>query len=185
RFALEANGVRLGPQDAALTLAPDWTGPAPKGPAPRVAARAGVDLAPLDPQDPDQLTRMLAYVWADQADRMARTRAAAALQHTQIAQGDAVEWLAARLAKPFPGHLHLIQHTVAWQYFPAEAQMRGTNLIEAAGAEATAQAPLGWMAMEADGGKGAALTLRLWPGDVTFQLGRCDFHGRWLHWAGP
>jgi hypothetical protein len=31
---------------------------------------------------------------------------------------------------------------------------------------------------------GAALTLRLWPGDQRFALGRFDFHGRWLDW-GP
>lgn len=28
----------------------------------------------------------------------------------------------------------------------------------------------------------AALTLRLWPGDLRFELGRADFHGRWIDW---
>ena len=38
--------------------------------------------------------------------------------------------------------------------------------------------------MEPDGaGPGAALTLRLWPGDLTFALVRADFHGRWVHWT--
>jgi hypothetical protein len=40
--------------------------------------------------------------------------------------------------------------------------------------------------MEDDGKTpGAGLTLRLWPGDVTLDLGRADFHGRWLDWRSP
>ena len=31
---------------------------------------------------------------------------------------------------------------------------------------------------------GAALTLRLWPGDTIVQLGRIDFHGRGIDWTG-
>ena len=102
--------------------------------------------------------------------------------------GERIDWLAARLQAAPPGHLHLIQHTVAWQYFPAEAQQRGQALIEAAGAKATPDRPLAWLSMETDGdttGKvGAALILRLWPGEITLDLGRADFHGRWVDWAG-
>ena len=58
---------------------------------------------------------------------------------------------------------------------------------EAAGAQATPNRPLAWLSMETDGdttGKvGAALTLRLWPGDITLELGRADFHGRWINWT--
>ncbi len=31
---------------------------------------------------------------------------------------------------------------------------------------------------------GAALSLRLWPGNETHNIGRADFHGRWIRWAG-
>ena len=56
-------------------------------------------------------------------------------------------------------------------------------LIETAGAAATTDAPLALFGMEADGtGPGAALTLRLWPGDVTLPMGRADFHGRRIDW---
>ncbi|MEO0939235.1 MAG: DUF2332 family protein [Pseudomonadota bacterium] len=189
RFALQAGGVTLGPETPMITLAPEWEGPAPEGPAPRVVARAGVDLAPLDPSDPHDLTRMMAYLWPDQTERMARTRAAAAVQDTRVGEGDAIDWLERRLAEVPEGHMHLIQHTVAWQYFPAAAQARGQALIEAAGAKATKDSPLAWMSMETDGdttgGVGAALILRLWPGDATFHLGRIDFHGRWVRWTGP
>jgi hypothetical protein len=29
------------------------------------------------------------------------------------------------------------------------------------------------------------VTLRLWPGDKTLDLGRADFHGRWVDWRAP
>ena len=90
-------------------------------------------------------------------------------------------------ANPTEGHLHMICHSVAWQYFPQEDQREGTRAIEAAGQRATETAPLAWLAMEADDTPqdGAALTLRLWPGDEQIRLGRIDFHGRWLRWEAP
>jgi hypothetical protein len=58
-------------------------------------------------------------------------------------------------------------------------------LIEAAGEAATTEAPLAWFGMENDGDvRGAALTLGLWPSNLTFDLGRADFHGRWIEWRG-
>ncbi|MEM6306078.1 MAG: DUF2332 family protein [Pseudomonadota bacterium] len=183
-YALEVAGTRIGPATPALTLRPEWRGPAPPSRSVTVAERAGVDLNPLDPSDQDDLLRLTAYLWPDQPQRMALTRAAAAVACAQIARGDAIDWLEQRLAAPRAGHLHLIQHTVAWQYFPAAAQARGKALIEAAGARA--DAPLAWLAMETEGDttakRGAALTLRLWPGDITLALGRADFHGRWIDW---
>lgn len=188
RWRLETPAGGLGPAEAAVTLAPRWEGAAPPAAAPpAVVDRAGVDLHPRDPVA-DRL-RLLAYVWPDQAGRLARMSAAlaeAARQPPPVAQADAVEWLAGRLAGAFPGALHLVVHTVAWQYFPPAAQARGEALLAAAGAAATAGAPLARLAMEADGqGPGAGVTLTLWPGGERVALGRADFHGRWLRWAPP
>ncbi len=59
-------------------------------------------------------------------------------------------------------------------------------MIERAGEKATGEAPLAWLSMENDGSDnaGAALNLRLWPGDHRIDLGRADFHGRWVDWRG-
>ena len=188
-YALEIQGQRFGPDRPAVLFTPEWDGPLPPAAQPVIAARQGVDLSPLDPRQSDHLLRLTAYLWADQPDRLTMTRAAAAVATAKPVQGDAVDWLAHRLENPPAGRLHLIQHTVAWQYFPAPAQARGRALIEAAGAQASTDCPLAWLAMETDGdttGKiGAALTLRLWPGDVTIDLGRADFHGRWIKWRHP
>ena len=185
-YALTCGGETFGPERPALTLSPEWRGPVPPAKTPQIAQRAGVDLNPLDPQDPGDLLRLTAYLWADQPHRLALTRAAATVMTAPIATGDAIQWLEHRLSEAPEGQLHLIQHSVAWQYFPQAAQTRGAEMIEAAGARATPARPLAWLTMESDGDttgqKGAALTLRLWPGDMRIALGRADFHGRWIDW---
>lgn len=179
-------GARLGPPDAVLHLSPDWDSPLPPMTLPSVAARRGVDLNPLDPSHPPDLLRLMAFLWPDQSPRLSMTRAAASVAQPALDKGDAIRWLQKRLAAAPEGHVHLIQHTVACQYFSPEAQEDGRAMIEAAGKAATTSRPLGWLAMESDGDtrgvRGAALTLRLWPGDLTLDLGRVDFHGRWIQW---
>jgi len=183
RYGLNVGEQSFGPNNV-LTLQPTWNGPLPAQSLPQVISRAGVDLNPLDPRNADDALRLQAYLWPDQPDRLERTRAAIAIADGDVDKADAIDWLAQRLGHQ-PGVLHIIYHTVAWQYFPKNVQARGTALIEAAGAQATDNAPLAWFAMENDGGlKGAALTLRLWPGDLTIDLGRADFHGRWVNWKG-
>ena len=58
-------------------LTPDLAGPLPPVSALNIIDRAGVDLNPLDPNK-DKL-RLLAYLWPDQPERLALTRAALAL----------------------------------------------------------------------------------------------------------
>lgn len=101
-----------------------------------------------------------------------------------VARGDAVDWLETRLATRHSGHLHLIFHTVAWQYFPSATQAKGEALLADAGARATVDAPLARLAMEADSTPGSAgVTLTLWPGDETVTLARAGFHGQHIDWA--
>ena len=149
-----------------------------------MAERAGCDLAPLDPREPADLLRLRSYLWPDQPHRRALTDAAAAVASTRVERADAVDWLRRRLTEPRPGRLHLIFHTVAWQYLPPRARAEGDALIDAAGGRATREAPLARLGMEADGGgPDAALTLTTWPGGATEALGRVDFHGRRVAWA--
>ena len=183
-YALQLGDLHFGNADPALTLTPDWSGPLPPRTPLAVTSRSGVDLNPLDPSDPDHALRLQAYLWPDQPERLALTRAAISAAKTSVKKGDAIDWLAGQLAHQ-QGQLHLIYSTVAWQYFPTEKQALGTKMIETAGTTATADTPLAWFGMENDGGThGAALTLRLWPGDLRFELGRADFHGRWVEWRG-
>ena len=182
RFALHAGSVRYGPEDARVRLRPDWDGPAPRPAAVTVARRDGVDLRPVDPtQDAE---RLLAYLWADQPDRVALTQAAieeARAHPAKIEAMDALEWLPGAL-EPRPGVLHVLYHTIAWQYLSPAAREVGDALIAAAGDRATEAAPLARLSMENDG-PAAAVRLQLWPGGTLLDLGRIDYHGRWVVWS--
>jgi len=186
-YALRIGDQSFGPADPALTLTPDWTGPPPPHATPAILDRRGTDLNPLDPVA-DRL-HLLAYLWPDQPDRLARTRTAldlAAQARPQIDRADAADWLETRLANPTPDPtpdaLNLVFHTVAWQYFPPATQARALAAMEAA----SRHTPLARLSMEADGQTpGAALTLTLSPTGETIPLGRADFHGRWVDWQAP
>jgi hypothetical protein len=186
-YALKAEDRHFGANHAVLTLTPDWCGSAPPQAPLTILDRAGADLSPIDPVH-DRL-RLMSYIWPDQSARLARTRAAldlAALHPPDVACIDAADFLAARLTDPQDGVLHMVFHTIAWQYFPPRTQQHGLDLLTAAGTRATPDRPLARIAMEADGNPdGAGLTATLWPGGDTHVLGRADFHGRWINWQAP
>ncbi|MEM1234329.1 MAG: DUF2332 family protein [Pseudomonadota bacterium] len=189
-MCLKAAGRTLGPETAPVVLSPDWRGTPPVTCPAYVSEARGVDLRPIDVRDETAALRLMSYLWPDQPERLARTRAAIALflapdTEALLEEGDALPWLARRLA-PRAGQCHLIYSTIAWQYLTPDAQAKGAARISAAGQHATENAPLAWFRMEADAaGPGAALTLRLWPGDLHIDLGRADFHGRWVDWRAP
>lgn len=183
RCTLTLPGLTLGA--GPIQLAPDWDGPLPPTRPITIADRAGCDIHPRDPVT-DRL-RLLAYLWPDQPDRLTRTEAAlheAATLRPPLAKADAADWLDHRLATARPGHLHILFHTVAAQYFPPATRARIATTLATAGAQASPSSPLAHLAMEADGTPdGAALTLTTWPGGQTEALGRACFHGRWVRWS--
>lgn len=188
RFSLEAGGQRLGAASSPVALRPEWRGPVPPALPITVAERAGVDLNPLDPTDPAARIRLLSYLWPDQPERLRLTEAALGLVSARPERGDAAGWLARRLARPLPGRVHVVYHTVAWQYFPSATRAACQDALDEAGARATADAPLARIAMEADDDPhGAGLVVETWPrapnetGPVL--LARVDFHGRWIDWV--
>lgn len=184
RFALSmGRGLHVSPHSPVL-LNPKWSGPFPTPQPINVTDRAGVDLTPLDPTDPSDILRLQAYIWPDQPERMARTRAAIDLADTQVDAGDAAPWLARRLAQPWTG-LHVAYSTIAAQYFPAQTQTDISETLQHHGARATAAAPLLHLAMEADDATpGAGLSATVWAGGAPIHaaLARVDFHGAWIDW---
>ena len=191
RYAYGLGPRRWGDSQSPVSLAPDWRGPLlPDVPTISVAERAGCDLDP-PPTDTDAgRRRLLCYIWPDQPDRMALTRAALRLldRHPVIVErAEAVDWLRRRLAMPRAGAVHVIYHTIMWQYLPRASQAAGDALLGEAGRRATTDAPLAWLRLEGDGGEpGAGLRLTIWPGGADHLLARADFHGRWIEWlAGP
>ncbi len=187
KFRLDLAWGVLGPRDSTVRLDPEWRGPPPPAGNVRITDRRGVDVAPLDPRDPDDALRLTSYLWPDQPWRIERARAAMAMCDAVVDKADTCDWLADRLATPRPGAIHLITHTVAWQYFPEDTRRGCLEIMEAAGQRATADAPLARLSMEGDErkGEGAPIELTIWPGNHKLALGRVDFHGRWVDWNAP
>jgi hypothetical protein len=189
QYVLEINGARWGKASAGLILRPDWKGPTPPQAQVKIKERRGIDLNPLNPRDESDRLRLLSYLWADQTERIKNTQKALQLQPAPVDQGDAVAWLEQRLSIPRPDHIHLIYHTIAWQYFPQELQQRGEKIIAQALKNAAPDAPVVRLSVEADGdvhgAGGAAITAQISPDPRPVPLGRSDFHGRWTDWAPP
>ncbi len=185
RYGYDLGGVAAGDLGSPLQLRPEWKrAPPPDAPV-EVVRRRGVDLHPLDARrDGD---RLLAYVWPDQAERLARLEAAlaiAAAEPPQVEAGDAADWLEARLAeRQEQGETRVVLHSIAFHYFPEESQARIAAAMDAAGAGATPEAPLAWLRYEFDGGDRATLRLRTWPG-ADRLLAYCHPHGAQVEWVG-
>ena len=191
RFAYSLNGQVWGDQTSEVQLNPEWRGNAPIVSDIEIVEREGCDLNPIDLSNPEATQALLSYLWADQMDRLERTRAAIKIAHAhpyRVEKQDAVNWLVHRLSRPRKGQVHIIYHTIAWQYFDEADKLAGQEIIENAGRSATPTAPIAWLSLETDYKKpGAALTLRIWQGKKndgeTQFLGRADYHGRWVDWA--
>lgn len=188
RFDYRFGPVPWGRYQSPVVLRPDWTGPTPPLRPARVVERAGCDRAPIDLDDAAARRRLLSFVWPDQTHRVERTAAAIALARAEPERVEAAEapaWLERRLSDVRRGRVHVIYHSVFWQYLEPQEQQQCEALLRAAGEAATHHAPLAWLRMEGSAKEpDAALTLTLWPEGKTQEVGRADFHGRWVRWTG-
>jgi hypothetical protein len=190
RYAYDLGGVKIGPQDAAMRFAPEWRGPPPPDRAIEFAALKGCDVAPIDLTDPAQALRLRAYVWPEQAGRFARLDTAIAearRRKPDLVRMDAAEFVERQLALPQEaGTTRVLMHSIVWQYVPADQQARVTAAMAAAGARATAERPLAWVALESNRSLlQHGLCLRYWPGAEEEQLlAGAHAHGAWLEWFG-
>ena len=78
--------------------------------------------------------------------------------------------------------LHFMFHAVAWQIFFSKALQRECDAaLKKTGAKAITSKQLSHLAIEADGKTPVpAIRLRLWPEKLAIDLGRVDFHDRWV-----
>ena len=185
-------GYRLGAATwgdpaSAVQLAPHWTGPLPPlAVAPIVAERAGCDLAPVDLREPQQQLRLRAYIWPDQAERLARLDAAIAIAQAAapvLTAADAADWVGQQLAHPAPGRTTVLFHSIMWQYMPAATQRAIQASIAAAGEAATDAAPVAWLRFEPPQPEARPeLRLSLWPGGTDRLLATAHPHGVAVTW---
>ena len=186
RYRFKLGDTVWGPENSPVRLEPQWHGPSPEPADIAIASRKGVDQLPIDLADPEQRFRLMSYVWADQAERLARVRGALELacqDPPMVEKGDAADWVERELADLPAGQTTVLYHSYVWQYLPRETQRRIRAALEAAGRRASANAGLAHLALEsANGTELTHLTLALWPGGETRVLAEAHPHGRWVRW---
>ena len=193
RYFFRLGETEVGPSGSPMRIVPEWRGASPPAPPAgfSITAVKGCDIAPINLADPNAALRLKAYVWPDATERMARIDAAIALAGVtppDLIAADAGDFAAAMLARPQqPGTARVMFHSIMWQYMPAATQARITAAFEAAGAEASPDTPLGWIALETDPATFRhELRVRLWDGGEhhgdEHLLSHAHPHGAWVEW---
>lgn len=192
RYAYRLGPLTAGAPNSPLLLAPEWRGPPPPVTHPVVIGRRGVDLNPIDVTNPAHQARLLAYIWPDQPDRLARATTAIALAAAdppELDRADAADWTERHLTNTFalgrtPGFTRVLMHSIAFQYFLPETQARIHRHATAIGAHATQTSPFAWLHLEVDASHDnkPTLQLTLWPGGTTRTLATASPHGHWVEW---
>jgi hypothetical protein len=190
RYAFDLGGVRKGPADSPVLIAPDWRGPPPPDAAIDIVSVRGVDVAPVDAIDPAQAARLAAYVWADAPERMARIERGVAMireRPVRLDRGDAADWVEARLAEPQPaGVTRVLMHSVVWQYLGDARRERIRLAMDAAGARATPDRPLAWVMMEPNRDLHRhEVRVQAWPGGPMKLVALTHAHGAWVEAFEP
>jgi len=196
RYRYDYGAFAWGPRDGRVKIACEWRGAVePMADAIEVADRRGCDIRPIDPSDPATRARMLAYIWPDQAERLARAEAAldaAARETLRVEAIDAALFAERELAAVAPGRALVLAHTIFWQYLPSATKAAIRATIAEAADRATTASPFAWLRAEAEAEerRGAVLRLSLWPnGPVDEVLAVASFHGQWIEWraeaSGP
>ena len=184
RFGYRLGDVSLGDVDSGVQLDPKWEGVAPET-MPVIAVRSGCDLNPIDVTDTDQALRLQSYVWADQADRLVRVKAAIAIAQAnppKLDAMDAADWVEQMCASPVAdGQCRVLMHSIALQYMPDAVQARITAAMETAGARGD---DLAWVAFELNADGQAELSVRIWPGGERRVLAQANPHVQWVKWLG-
>lgn len=192
RYGYAVDGQVLGAADSPLRLRAPWRGhpPADLGHVIEIAERAGCDLHPVDLATTEGRLTLTSFVWADWLERFERLRTAMAVaaEHPVLVErAHAAPWLAGRLGRPRPGGLTVVWHSVFWYYVDAAGQDELHRVIAAAGARATATAPLALVGMENVEGRTGRhrfdVSLTTWPGGRREVLGVTEGHGIPTIWA--
>jgi hypothetical protein len=170
RYGYEySDGTTVGPgRPGAPTLRPRVTpgGMLPGDLAlPQIAWRAGLDLNPLDPADPDTAAWLTALVWPEHDHRRRRLAAAlrlAAAQDLRIERGDLRDRLAGRLAQLVgetpAGATPVVLHSAALAYLGPDDRAAAVAAIAGSGAR--------WISFE---GRGVLGPDRDLPGPETLD----------------
>jgi hypothetical protein len=185
RYSYIVAGHEVGNPDSPLRFVDPWdpTPPIDLGAAAaglRIVARAGCDVAPLDPRLPDDRLTLLSYIWPDELHRIDRLRAAlsvAAHDSVPVSQQPGSAWLPGALAAAEEGELVVVWHSVMRQYVePDEWSAIERALDDQPGVVRLSMEPA------TDRHAGMELTMHDPAAATATRLASCDDHGLPIRW---
>lgn len=189
RYAYRYPGARWGPKAAPVELEGDSVDGPPAELFSRrveVRARLGVDRNPIDLTTGEGALLLQAFVWADQAERLARLRRAIEVLRSdppRLLAADYTEGLPPILGERDLDALTVVYHSASLSYLREEAREQVRDSIAAEGERGS----LAYVAYEFDKGaperyESFGLDVTVWPGGERRRLARLDGHGNRLRW---
>ena len=187
------NGIVAGVPESAVRINSDSRGaPPPVSPLPRVAARLGIDLNPLDVGDSDEMDWLRALVWPDHTDRMALLNAAIEVARDDppvLIGGDLFELLPALIEEADPDSAVCVFATFVLNQFSEEMRERLRQLLLASAKRREVSIVVmgfsEFVSMQFEQPfEGSMWLAQLGPrGNSATRLAGCHHHGRWIDWA--
>jgi hypothetical protein len=143
-YGYDYDGHGVGNGSPTLRCTPEGLVPLPSA-LPEVAWRAGLDLEPIDIDDPERVRWLELLIWPGEEYRLETLRGAldvARAQRPRVVQGDLTTSDLDELAAEAPGDATLvIFHTAVLYYVPSEGRARFRETVKRLGAT--------WLACEA------------------------------------
>lgn len=144
-----------------------------------VLSRTGLDLNPIDPDDPDERDWLLALIWPEHLERRDRLERALAMRRStaiEMVAGDASESFAQVVAGLPPGEPVLVMNSmVLSQFSRAQRESLYGSIDEIARSRTLRRVSFEflaagdeWVTVSADGGRGLA------------QIGQAHPHAEWI-----
>jgi hypothetical protein len=189
RYRYDYGGRLVGPADSPVTFPCEPRGSVPVPEAvPELAWRLGVDLHPLDVTDPDTGRWLRALVWAGDAEREYRLRAAirvASHDPPTVTAGDLLTETTRLAASAPPDATLVVFHSAVMPYLSPEDRTRFIKVVSGLSAI--------WISFEGLGvlpDIDARLMKESEPDSRGFVLARdgepfalASPHGRWMRWV--
>lgn len=151
QFLFGGGGAQWGDRSSPVDLRGFWVDVAPVPDVPvHIVRRIGVDPTPIDPTTEEGRLAVTSSVWGDQTQRFrllaGAIELAARIPITMIA-ADGVDWVEQNL-RVTPGRTTVLMQSVVREYLDEEQTRRLEAAVAAAGAGASAGAPLAWVELE-------------------------------------
>jgi hypothetical protein len=185
QFWISGAGVSFGPESSPVRMPQAWLGQPPPVRPIEVVSRTGGDLAPVDPVSEQGRLLLLAYVWADQVDRLDRLRGAcdlAARIPADLRREAAAETIAGLSLEP--GTWTVLWHSIFQQYLDADQIRELADGVAGLGGTATESARFAHVTLElAKPGPDTPVEVTTWPGGTRRVIGTALPHGIPVTWT--